>query len=163
MTPQQGSIDAVALIFRLNNRMVTQGLDGLTDDEIWIRPCGSANSIGWLLGHLAESRGSLLAELGDAAGMPWEKQFARGSAPGAPASYPSRTVLEQAWRGTSHRMRDAFAGLTPDRLTATPARQGLPGVTDVASLIAFYAFHESYHVGQISYARRLLGKSGLAG
>ena len=62
-------------------------------------------------------------------------------------------------------VREAFAQLTSERLAQapSPARQSLPGVTDLTSLITFYAFHESYHVGQLGYARRLLGRDGIAG
>jgi uncharacterized damage-inducible protein DinB len=62
-------------------------------------------------------------------------------------------------------MRQAFEKLTAERLgqPPSPARQSLPGVTDLTSLISFYAFHESYHVGQLGYARRLLGREGIAG
>ena len=70
--------------------------------------------------------------------------------------------MDDTWRGTSARMREAFSRLTPERLAQPPTKQGLPGVTDLTSLISFYAFHESYHVGQLGYARRLLGQAGIA-
>ena len=161
-TNDTSRVDAVALIFKLNNRLVTRALEGLSDDEIWTRPAGSGNAIGWILGHITESRASLLAELGDAGGTPWPRQFSRGSTPGAVADAPSRAVMEDTWRATSGRMREAFAELTPARLGHAPTKQGLPGVTDLTSLISFYAFHESYHVGQLGYARRLLGHRGIA-
>ena len=60
-------------------------------------------------------------------------------------------------------MRDGFAGLTEEFLAAAPTGRALPGVTDNASMIAFSAFHESYHVGQMGYLRKMLGHSGVAG
>jgi uncharacterized damage-inducible protein DinB len=60
-------------------------------------------------------------------------------------------------------MRDAFAALTPDQLQQPPAGPRLPGANTVADQLAFFAFHESYHVGQIGYVRRQLGHSSIAG
>jgi uncharacterized damage-inducible protein DinB len=161
-TANSSSVGDVTLIFKLNNRLVKSALQGLTDEEVWTRPHGG-NAIGWILGHITETRGSILAELGDAAGMPWPKQFSRGSSPEPSAERPSRAVLEDAWSASSGRMRQVFERLTPDKLAELPKKEGLPGVTDVASFITFMAFHESYHVGQLGYARRLLGHSGVAG
>ena len=60
-------------------------------------------------------------------------------------------------------MREAFAKLNEEFLSATPTGRPLPGVTDNASLIAFSAFHESYHIGQMGYLRKMLGHTGVAG
>ena len=161
-TANSSSVGDVTLIFKLNNRLVTTALEGLSDEEVWTRPNGAGNAMGWILGHITETRGSLLAELGDTTGMPWPKQFSRGSSPAATADRPSRAVIEDAWRATSARMREGFERLTPERLAELPKKQGLPGVTDLASFITFMAFHESYHVGQLGYVRRLLGKKTIA-
>ena len=156
-------LEAVALVYKLNNGLVTRGLEELSEDDFWAKPGDRANPIGWILGHITESRATVLGELGEPMGLPWgERRFSRGGALVARSAYPERAVLEEAWRATGGRMRGAFAGLTPERLDAVPKKQGLPGVTNVATLIGFFAFHESYHVGQLGYARRLLGFKGIA-
>jgi uncharacterized damage-inducible protein DinB len=59
-------------------------------------------------------------------------------------------------------MRDAFAMLTADRLAAD-APVSFAGARTLAELLAFFAFHEAYHLGQVGYIRRHLGHSSLAG
>ena len=61
-------------------------------------------------------------------------------------------------------MRDAFAALTPERLGGPPPPGArLPGADNLAGYLAFLAFHESYHIGQLGWVRRRLGHAGIAG
>jgi DinB superfamily len=156
-------IEPLALIFKLNNGLVGRSLDGLSDDDVWTRLAGTGNPIAWLVGHLAEARGRLLAELGVAADPGWGGAFARGSAVGGRERYPSRAAIEAAWKATHGAMRDAFAALDQGRLSHPPTRHAFPGVATLADEIGGFAFHESYHVGQIGFIRKQLGHSSVAG
>ena len=156
-------IESLALIFKLNNGLIARSLDGLSDEDVWQRPAGSGNPIGWLVGHLTETRGHLLKEIGAPFDPGWGGLFSRGSALGGPADYPSRAAIETAWKATHNRMREAFAALTPERLAGPPSRHVFQGVKTLADEIAGFAFHESYHVGQIGYIRKQLGHSSIAG
>ena len=157
------AIESVTLIFKLNNEMVTRTLAGLTDEECWKQPEGGGNPIMWLVGHVTISRAQLLKKLGAPYDHGLGPLFDRGSIRGELSSYPSRQALEAAWHDTRGRMRDRFASLTEEMLSAVPTGRPLPGVTDNASMIAFSAFHESYHIGQMGYLRKMLGHSGVAG
>jgi uncharacterized damage-inducible protein DinB len=61
----------------------------------------------------------------------------------------------------------ALSGLTDDELRRAPSDRNndmlWPGTKTVADELAFFAFHDSYHVGQLSYIRKSLGYPGLAG
>jgi uncharacterized damage-inducible protein DinB len=59
-------------------------------------------------------------------------------------------------------MGDAFAALTDERLAAT-SPVSFAGAQTLAELLAFFAFHEAYHLGQVGYIRKQLGHSSLAG
>ncbi len=59
-------------------------------------------------------------------------------------------------------MRAAFATLTAERLAA-PAPVSFAGAKTIADLLAFFAFHEAYHLGQVGFIRKQLGHSSLAG
>jgi uncharacterized damage-inducible protein DinB len=155
------AIEAVALIFKVNNGLVTLGLEGLTDGEMWQRP-GGGNPIAWVLGHMTYSRAQLLGLIG----TPWEpglgRMFRRGVQIQDASAYPSRAAIEAAWKASHRRMRDGFATLTEAQLAAPVSGPSLPGAKTLTDQIAFLALHESYHVGQISYVRRLLGRSTIA-
>ena len=160
MTP--AVVEPVTLIYKLNNRLVGRSLEGLTDDEMWQAGPGGGNPIAWLLGHITESRIGLLAALGRPTETGWGRVFSRGSVRGAPTSYPSRAAIEASWHATHGRMREAFDAVTDGQLAAPPTIE-LPGAKTLADQAAFFAFHESYHVGQIGYVRKFLGHSAIAG
>jgi uncharacterized damage-inducible protein DinB len=65
-------------------------------------------------------------------------------------------------RDVSPRLNARLTSLTDDVLTR-PATPQVPGTTTVADELAFFALHESYHVGQLSFIRKSLGYPGLAG
>jgi DinB family protein len=156
-------LQQISLIYKLNNGVVTRTLDGLSDDEVWQSPPGGGNPIGWILGHLAEYRTSLLALLGSPLQTEWQPRlFGRGAVRGDRRVYPPRASIVSTWNATHAAMRDAFAAATAAQLSGPPAIE-LPGVRTLADQIAFGAFHESYHVGQMGYVRRQLGHSAVVG
>ncbi len=154
-------IEQVALIYKFNNAFVSRALAGLDEANAWQRPAGG-NPIAWLLGHVTHSRQQLLALLG----APWDSGLGAAFKRGAPLqgapSYPSVSAIAAAWAATHHRMRDAFAAVTDERLLEPAAGVSIPGTKTVADVISFLALHESYHVGQMGYVRRALGLPGVA-
>lgn len=156
------AVQPIALLFTINNAMVTRGLEGLSDDEAWAQVEGRGNPIAWILGHVTETRAQLLALLG----APWDAgfggAFARGADRHARSAYPTRAEILARWMDTHERLSAALAGLTDDRL-AGPPPVSFGGAKTVADLLAFFAFHEAYHLGQIGFIRRHLGHSSLAG
>jgi uncharacterized damage-inducible protein DinB len=156
-------LEPLALIFKLNNNLIARSLDGLSDEEVWAQPSGSGNPIAWLLGHLTETRAGMISEMGMPFDYGWTRVFQRGSPLQDPRGYPTRDAIETAWKATHAAMRDAFASVTPERLAGPVTRRPAPGVENLADLIAFCGFHESYHVGQIGFLRKQLGHSSIAG
>jgi uncharacterized damage-inducible protein DinB len=158
------AIEPIALIFKLNNNMVDRSLEGISDEEFWQVAPGGGNPLGWLLGHVAHTRGQILTQIGHPHDSGLGPLFARGAALRDRSEYPSRTAVENAWKESRSRMRDGFASITPERLAGPPpAGSKLPGADTLAGYLAFLAFHESYHVGQMGYVRRRLGHAGIAG
>src|SRR5215216_6644712 len=113
----------LALIFKLNNNLVARSLEGLSDQDVWRKLGGSGNPIAWLLGHLTETRASMLAEIGAPFHLGWSRTFQRGSAVQEATGYPTREAIEVAWKGTHAAMRDAFASVTAEQLAAPASRR----------------------------------------
>jgi uncharacterized damage-inducible protein DinB len=153
--------EPVALQFKLNNHMVRQGLDGLTDDQAWAQ-VGSGNPVAWIVGHLTETRSSVLGVLGAPWDAGWGGKFKRGSPRVDRSAYPTRAEIEAKFNETPALMRAAFATLTAERLAAPPP-VSFAGAKTIAEILAFFAFHEAYHIGQVGFIRRQLGHSSLAG
>jgi uncharacterized damage-inducible protein DinB len=108
---------------------------------------------------------TILQLLGEPIDTGWGKLFDRG-APAANVAdanrYPSRSDIERVLGEITPRLHAKLASLN-DAYLAGPARLQVPGTNTVADELAFFALHESYHVGQLAYVRKALGYPRLAG
>jgi uncharacterized damage-inducible protein DinB len=88
---------------------------------------------------------------------PWLSVFARGAVLADQAQYPAVEEVRNAWAEVSVRLLDRLSN-APAELLAKTAPPGPPSFDGkLSGLIAFLAFHETYHVGQVSYLRKWLG------
>jgi uncharacterized damage-inducible protein DinB len=155
----------IATIFAINDGFVLPALEGLTHDELWKTPTDRNNAMLWIAGHVVQTRAMMLQLLGEAVDTGWGKLFDRGASAAKIADadrYPSRDDIEKAMREITPRLHAKLASLD-DTYLAGPARLQVPGTKTVADELAFFALHESYHVGQLAYVRKGLGYPGLAG
>jgi uncharacterized damage-inducible protein DinB len=155
----------IATIFAINDGFVLPALEGLTHDELWKAPTERNNAMLWIAGHVVQTRAMILQLLGEPVDTGWGNLFVRG-APAAKVAeadrYPSRDEIEKAMREITPRLHVKLASLD-DTYLAGPARLQVPGTKTMADELAFFALHESYHVGQLAYVRKSLGYPGLAG
>ena len=93
----------------------------------------------------------------------WTDLFTRGSAPHEASSYPSKDDIDKTHRQIVDRLRARFNLLTEADLAAPARGKQVPGSRTVGDQLAFLAFHESYHIGQLAYVRKALGHSAIAG
>jgi len=117
----------------------------------------------WLLGHVATYRQRVLAMMGvEHPAEPWEAAFVRGTSPAdVPADQDPRQLI-QAFHAAHKAMAGRWDALTPEAM-AKPFGRTLPDGSDtVGGALAFVAWHEAYHLGQLGFMRRLAGKPGRA-
>ena len=147
-----------AHIFKRNEAMLAKAIDGLTPGQWTARPQETANSALWILGHIAWARAMALKFLGAPWTAPWFAHFARGSKPEDASQYPAADEVLAAWKELSGLMPPAFEAATAEAMAA-PAQQPSPSFDGtVGGMVSFLAMHESYHVGQVVYLRRLIGR-----
>jgi uncharacterized damage-inducible protein DinB len=155
----------IATIFAINDGFVLPAIAGLTHDELWKAPTDRNNGMLWIAGHVVQTRAMILQVLGESVDTGWGKLFDR-SAPAAKLDdaerYPPASDIERVMREVTPRLHAKLASLD-DTYLAAPARMQVPGTKTVADELAFFALHESYHVGQLAYVRKGLGHPGLAG
>jgi hypothetical protein len=152
--------------------LVADAADGLTPDELRWTPTPEANSVGWLLWHLARIQDSHVAELLDRPEVwtshEWPVRF--GLKPGYSATgyghtaaevaavrpHSARVLLDyyDAVARTTHELLDHSAPADFDRVVDY---QWDPPVTLAVRLISVLA-DDLQHVGQAAYVRGLLGK-----
>jgi uncharacterized damage-inducible protein DinB len=161
--PLAAALAPLALQFKLNGGLMKSALDGLPAADLWRRPTDQNNPILWIFGHVVATRAGLAATLGETIDIGWGTKFARGAALLAADQYPAVQEIERVNRDVVERLKQRFAALTDADLAAPATVSYLPGVKTLAEQIAFYAFHESYHVGQMAYVRKSLGHARIAG
>ncbi|MFT5424094.1 MAG: hypothetical protein ACI89L_001886 [Phycisphaerales bacterium] len=146
---------------RMSRSMLNDLLAAMTDEQLMIRACPKANHSVWCLGHIACTDDYILhAVAGRPSGMPegWNELFGYGSEVSDDASkYPSRAELMKALEGR----REALLGwmMTLDEpAMCRPTEGEMAQFAPTAGQLApFLAFHEGFHTGQLSAARRAAG------
>jgi uncharacterized damage-inducible protein DinB len=133
-------------------------LRDITEEDARRQPPGGANCIGWVLGHLVMTRRLVLRSAGaEPAGDPALVEIYSGEE--GVSFDPSRAFpLERLLADldeSQRRLLPALAQLTPEALSG-PVR-----TTVLGDFLAFLAFHEGYHNGQLGVLRRLAGKPGV--
>jgi uncharacterized protein YndB with AHSA1/START domain len=153
----------LAVIFSIDDRLITRALDGLDDADLWRRTSEQNNPLLWIVGHVVQTRAQALGLFGTPIDTGWGELFGRGAALREQSSYPTLAAIAEARTRVTTAWLDALASLSADRLASQATGPSLPLAKTVADQIGFFAMHEAYHVGQLSFIRKALGKPGLAG
>lgn len=138
-------------------------VDDLDDAKLCVQPAPQINHAAWLLGHLAVAADYVPMVLGEKMSLPdsWHKElFGPGSTPTTDrARYPSKaelvSELERLYQRNLQLVRAA-----PESKTAAPHQIAyfLPVLPTVGDMLAhLMSTHASFHLGQLSTWRRLMG------
>jgi uncharacterized damage-inducible protein DinB len=147
----------VDAIFKTNTDLMKKATEGINTDHWFLKPGEDSNHLMWVAGHLVGSRGSVLKALGCEWKTPWSSLFSRGAKQTTREQYPSVEEIRKAWSDVSDQLAAALAS-APAEVLERPAPKGTPSFDGkVGGLVAFLAFHETYHVGQVSYLKKWLG------
>ena len=138
--------------------VVLTQLEDLTHEESLVQIVPDGHSINWLLGHLISSR-RLPMQLVNADYV-WTDEvrapYANGSAP-INADIDGVLYLDElviAFDEAHSRLIDSLRGMSDDALKAPSTIEG----KTIYDRLAYYAFHETYHVGQMTMIAQFLGK-----
>jgi uncharacterized damage-inducible protein DinB len=157
------AIAPIAFIFQANDGLIRQTLADLPEEAMWKQPGGQGNSIMWIVGHITQVRAGLLRVLGEQAATGWGELFRRGAQRQDPSAYPEPQAIKRVGIELTARLRDKLQSLTADDLARPAAGVTLPNVKTIGDALAFFAFHEAYHVGQLGYVKKALGYTAIAG
>lgn len=151
-------------LLAIQSTLVSRALSALTEEETWTRPAGGVNSVGWLIGHITWARNGLLSCLGgEPETVPGAKLFERGAQLADRSAYPETTVLVETLKRVNEKLKARMESVTDAELAAASKVPTPSPDKTVRGTSAFLVFHDAYHVGQIGYAVKLLGKAGLVG
>ena len=143
-------------MFKTNTDLVGKALLEVPPDHWFRAPGDDSNHLMWVAGHLVVHRGAILNYLGGEWKAPWSDLFKRGAQRSDNDQYPPIDEIKSAWQDVS---RELFARLAnPPGELSNPAPKGPPSFDGkLSGSVAFFAFHETYHVGQVSYLKKWLG------
>ena len=150
-------------LYGIGTALVERAIRDFSDEEAAQRIEGNSNCMLWLFAHLTAVRCSLAGMLGVHKDVSWREYFGKGSPGDDFSKYPTLAEVRQVWQEITPLLFEALENAGEEQLSA-PAPRDFP-IPDksMRGAILFLAFHESYHVGQMSYLRKCLGKDGLVG
>jgi uncharacterized damage-inducible protein DinB len=144
-------------MFRANTDIISKAIADVSSEDWFRTPGDASNHLMWLLGHVVVHRGHVLKTLGGEWDSSWASLFTRGSQRVDDAEYPTVDEMRAAWNEISAQLKAALREPSPDVLTK-PAPEGPPSFDKkMSGTVAFYAFHDTYHTGQVSFLRKWLG------
>lgn len=150
-------IEQVIKQLERSQKLVSDSLKGVTQEESLVRAGGDGNHFNWLVGHLTVSRDGIAAALGGKGVVP--EGVAAKYAPGAPhpaGEEEQLSVLAELYEAASHAATASLRDATDDQLEG-PAPFG----SNVIGFAEFVAWHDAYHTGQAAVYRRLMGHDGV--
>lgn len=142
----------ILTIYQFNKRALLMNIDSISEKESLKMPAENLNSLNWILGHIVLTRDEILGELGKTKLCSDEMReiYKTGeSSSDLKSSLTTHVLLEKFNKAQSlieYALQNPAAEATMNE--------------EILNKLGFYAFHESYHVGQTAYIRKLLGKDG---
>lgn len=155
MNPQ---VAPLAALYDLNTDLLLNCLEGLTDAEAQRRLEAGGNSVTFLASHLADTRHFLVARLGHPHANPLARYLADVRSIDEIQELPLLEEIRPAWQSVSSHLQAVLAELTPGELAESNVHRFPLEDSTRLGMIAFLAQHDSYHLGQIAFIRRQLGK-----
>ena len=144
-------------MFKANTDIVNKAIADVEPDHWFRKPGDDSNHLTWVLGHLIVHRGHILKTLGVDYDNTWAELFARGAERTADVDYPSAEEMRNAWEQVSTALTAALKNPSPEVMAQAPPK-GLPTFDGkVSGSVAFLGFHDTYHVGQVSFLKKWLG------
>ena len=150
-------ITNTAGMFKFNTDIVNKAIAGVAPEHWFKNPGDDSNHLMWIMGHLVVHRGETLKALGVDWNKDWASLFTPGADRLADTAYPSTEEMLAAWQQVSAELANALKE-SPADVLQKDAPKGPPTFNGkISGTVAFFAFHDTYHVGQISYLRKWLG------
>ena len=146
-------------LFSTWERVLDMQTKDLGQDDLLIQPQPGGNCMLWVLGHIVNSLGEVVNELGGGLTPTTVKtydRFAPGSEPvlGYEKDLPELEKIKEDFVTLSRIAIQALDEMSEEFF----AQEAGHGQTNGGSLL-FSAFHLSYHIGQLEYLRNLAGKT----
>jgi hypothetical protein len=147
----------IASMFKANTQLFDKATQGIPPEKWLTRPSDDSNHLIWIAGHVVVHRAVVLKLLGLEWPAPWGTLFVRGAKLAAAEQYPETGEIQRAWGDVSEKLAASLANVPAEILAKAAPKESPSFDRTVGGQISFLCFHETYHVGQMSYLRKWLG------
>ncbi|MEX6687709.1 DinB family protein [Danxiaibacter flavus] len=155
------SINSLALIINLNERLFLNTLEGFTEDLAKERISDHNNPVIWIATHTAWARFNMSMLLGKPITNPYAGMFENFRPYSESDQFPSLEKLKADWHNASEHVKGAIQNVTPEQLE-TDAQRGNPiGDSTNGGTLAFLVQHESYSIGQLAFLKKFYTKEAM--
>lgn len=155
------ALKPISEILGVNNFMYGLAFEGVDEDTARKQLKDNANSLTWLLGHTASVRFYLLGLTGKEEKCPWGELFESSITKVDQLQFPKLSEIKSVWDDLAAKIADGLPKLTEAQLNEPIAFKLPTQDQTVLAGLSFLTMHESYHIGQLSTQRRMLGIDSL--
>jgi uncharacterized damage-inducible protein DinB len=155
-------IAPLAALFGLNTDLLLNCLDDVSDSEARECLAGGGNSLAFLAAHLTDTRHFLVSRLGIPLPNPLERYLAEARSISDVREWPPLAETRNAWLAVSDHLQRVLGVLTAAELSEPNVNRFPIGDSTRLGMIVFLAQHDSYHLGQMAFLRRQLGKPAMS-
>jgi uncharacterized damage-inducible protein DinB len=153
----------ISFIFRTNEGLFHRSLEGLSAEQLWQKSSGNNTPMLWIAAHIVQTRTSILKIIRESFDTGWEKLFSRGATVQDSSIYPGVDEVVQKMKDVTAQLHGRLQAMDNDEISKPVEKARFAGAETLADEIAFLAFHESYHIGQMAFIRKSFGFTGLVG
>jgi hypothetical protein len=155
------NLESIVAQHQIGTMVMRANSAGVNHQQSLMSPAGGGNCLNWIVGHMVNARADAIRMLGAEPPFPQGKlgRYAQGA---PPLNEPTEALpfenLIARFIELEQPLVNAIQGATPAQL-AQPfpnSPTGNPNET-VGSMLAAFAFHEAYHLGQTGLLRRMAG------
>ena len=144
-------------MYKFNTDIINKAIADVKPEDWFRTPGDDSNHLMWLLGHVVVHRGLVLKTVGADWNASWAPLFARGAQRGDASQYPSVEEMREAWTQVSEQLKTTLNESSAETL-GSPSPKGVPSFDEkISGTVAFLAFHDCYHTGQMSFLHKWLG------
>jgi len=147
----------LAASFEMNTKLLRNCFDGVDDALAAKRPGDRSNNIVFLACHLVHARYHLAGLLGSHVKNPLEPMLDGVNSVDELKTPPKLDDLLGWWDEAGAALTRRLAVLSNAELDGAAHREFPIGDPTLLGAIAFLVQHESFHIGQIAFLRKLLG------
>ena len=144
-------------ILELNAALFRRALEGVDQASGERRPNDHTNSLAFIACHALDARFYLMKLAGHERTNPWQTLFDEATDISTMKEYPPLYEVLAEWDELHEATLGCLAAMTTAELDEESSARFPTEDRSILGGIAFLAFHEAYHVGQMGLVRKYLG------